>query len=56
MSIGPEVSSTRTHRRGERTPRTQIVVIGAANRINAATLRQQFNMAVIPNREAGETS
>jgi hypothetical protein len=32
------------------TPRTRIVVIGAANGIDPAMLGQQFDMAVVPNR------
>jgi G3E family GTPase len=33
---------------GDRTPRTQIVVIGAANSLDPEKLRQQFDMTVAP--------
>ena len=39
---------------GGRTPRTQIVVIGAAAGIDPVMLGRQFNTTVAPNREAAE--
>ncbi|MGA2254178.1 MAG: GTP-binding protein [Thermoguttaceae bacterium] len=39
---------------GGRTPRTQIVVIGAANSIDPVMLGRQFNMTAVANREAAD--
>jgi G3E family GTPase len=38
---------------GDRTPRTQIVVIGAPSGIDPVMLGQQFDLAVVPNPRAG---
>ena len=41
---------------GARPPRTQVVVIGAANGVDPVMLGHQFNMTGVPNRGAGEIS
>jgi G3E family GTPase len=48
--VGRRVDISLQDEWGGRTPRTQIVVIGAPNGIDAAMLGRQFNMSVAPNR------
>jgi G3E family GTPase len=52
--VGRRVDISLQDEWGGRTPRTQIVVIGAANGIDPAMLGHQFGMTVVPNRRAGE--
>ncbi|MFC9833882.1 CobW family GTP-binding protein [Rhodococcus sp. NPDC127530] len=48
--VGKRVDIALQDQWGERTPRTRIVVIGAAGRIDAAALRAQIEMAQAPAR------
>ena len=47
--VGRRVDISLQDEWGGRTPRTQIVVIGAANGIDPVMLGHQFNMTVVPN-------
>jgi G3E family GTPase len=51
--VGRRVDISLQDEWGERTPRTRIVVIGAANGIDPVMLGHQFNMTELPNRGAG---
>src|SRR5271165_3931946 len=51
--VGRRVDISIQEQWGGRTPRTQIVVIGAANGIDPVMLGHQFNMTVVPNRNPG---
>ena len=48
--VGRRVDISLQDEWGGRTPRTQIVIIGAANGVDPGMLGQQFNMTVVPNR------
>ena len=54
QAVGRRVDISLQDEWGGRTPRTQIVVIGAANGIDPVMLSHQFNMTVVPNRGPGE--
>jgi len=48
--VGRRVDISLQDEWGRRAPRTQIVVIGAANGIDPDMLSKQLNMAEVPNR------
>jgi G3E family GTPase len=52
--VGRRVDISLQDEWGGRTPRTQIVVIGAANGIDPVMLGHQFNMAAVANQGLGE--
>lgn len=51
--VGRRVDISLQDEWGGRTPRKQVVIIGTANRIDPATLGDQFDMTAAPNRRAG---
>jgi G3E family GTPase len=52
--VGRRVDISLQDEWGRRIPRTQIVVIGAANSIDPVMLGHQFNMTAVPNRGTAE--
>ena len=54
--VGRRVDISLQDEWGMRTPRTQIVVIGAARSLDFAILSQQFNMTAVTSRETAESA
>jgi G3E family GTPase len=54
--VGRRVDISLQDEWGARPPRTQVVVIGAANGIDPVMLSHQFNMTVVSNRKIGENA
>jgi len=48
--VGRRVDISLQDEWGDRKPRTQIVVIGAANGLDPVMLREKFDLMVAPNR------